>query len=113
MSRALTASSSAVLYCPSLRWAAERLLYRIQFWGSAVRASLYRRTARAYSPCWQAWLLRRTHSRNSALLRLGAPELQTRSSRCSVGAGGIAGEEDDDEEAFVVLLLAREPNREN
>lgn len=69
--RALTASSRAVWYWPSLRWAAERLLYRMQFCGSARRASPYSFTAVWKSPIWQASLLCRTFSMNSALLRLG------------------------------------------
>ncbi len=69
--RALTASSRAVWYWPSLRWAAERLLYRMQFCGSVRRASPYSFTAVWKSPSWQASLLRRTFSMNSALLRPG------------------------------------------
>lgn len=69
--RALTASSRAVWYWPSLRWAAERLLYRMQFCGSARRASPYSFTAVWKSPSWQASLLCRTFSMNSALLRPG------------------------------------------
>lgn len=60
-------------------------------------------------------MLRRTRSKNSALLRLAgqggrsALDLPPR-------ADGVTGEEDEDEEEAVlpaVLLAEREPNREN
>lgn len=113
MSRALMASSRAVLYWPSLRYAAERLLYRMQFCGSAPRASEYRRTARAKSPFWQAWLLRRTRSRNSALLRAAAPEPDPGTDRVPTGDGGFRGQEEGAEGGWTVLFVERDPKKEN
>lgn len=68
-SQAFSASSRAAWCCPSLRRAAERLLYRMQFCGSACKASLYKETAAWKSPRWHASLLCCTLSMNSALLR--------------------------------------------
>lgn len=68
-SQARAASSSASWWRPSLRRAAERLLYRMQFCGSARRALVYRWTASWKSPRWHASLLCCTFSMNSALLR--------------------------------------------
>lgn len=68
-SQAFSASSRAAWCCPSLSRAAERLLYRMQFCGSACKASLYNRTAAWKSPRWHASLLCCTLSMNSALLR--------------------------------------------
>lgn len=72
-SQAFTASSSAAWCCPSLRSAAERLLYRMQFCGSACRALVYKWTAAWKSPRWHASLLCCTFSMNSALLRPHRP----------------------------------------
>jgi len=68
-SQAFSASSRAAWCWPSLRKAAERLLNRMQFCGSACNASLYKRTAAWKSPRWHASLLCCTFSMNSALLR--------------------------------------------
>lgn len=68
-SQAFSASSRAAWCWPSLSKAAERLLYRMQFCGSARSASLYKRTASWKSPRWHASLLCCTFSMNSALLR--------------------------------------------
>lgn len=68
-SQACPASSSACWCRPSLRSAAERLLYRTQLCGSACKASVYKSTAIWKSPRWQASLPCCTFSVNSALLR--------------------------------------------
>lgn len=78
-SQAFSASSSAAWCCPSLRSAAERLLYRMQFCGSACKALVYKWTAAWKSPRWHASLLCCTFSMNSALLRpyLAPPSPET------------------------------------
>ena len=68
-SQAFSASSSAAWCRPSLRSAAERLLYRMQFCGSACKALVYKWTAAWKSPRWHASLLCCTFSMKAALLR--------------------------------------------